>query len=260
MGDAEYLAAVHQVVLPIAYQYNPQLVLVAAGFDAAMGDPLGGCKITPEGYGQMTHLLSSLAQGRVAILLEGGYNLESISHSMTMCAKALLGDPIPTPRIESPNQIAVSTIKRVINHLRPFWGALAFNVDLPNEDVLQLKKEAKAPIKSLEQQLEQLQIDSSTSTVNEDIIPSNSKIIEEQSTSADQIDSASGGNTDDGPLEASGTSEPKSLQELLLLPENIQVICDLTEFLGYTIYFINTFTFCFYILGLARRNFIHRCA
>ena len=42
MGDAEYLAAFHQVVLPIAYQFNPQLVLVAAGFDAAQGDPLGG--------------------------------------------------------------------------------------------------------------------------------------------------------------------------------------------------------------------------
>ena len=42
MGDAEYLAAFHQVILPIAYQYDPQLVLVAAGFDAAQGDPLGG--------------------------------------------------------------------------------------------------------------------------------------------------------------------------------------------------------------------------
>lgn len=42
MGDAEYLAAFKQIILPIAYQFNPQLVLVAAGFDAAQGDPLGG--------------------------------------------------------------------------------------------------------------------------------------------------------------------------------------------------------------------------
>lgn len=42
MGDAEYLAAFTQVVLPVAYQFNPQLVLVAAGFDAGRGDPLGG--------------------------------------------------------------------------------------------------------------------------------------------------------------------------------------------------------------------------
>lgn len=42
MGDAEYLAAFQQVVMPIAYQYNPELILVSAGFDACIGDPLGG--------------------------------------------------------------------------------------------------------------------------------------------------------------------------------------------------------------------------
>ena len=42
MGDTEYLAAFQQIIMPIAYQYNPQLVLVAAGFDAAQGDRLGG--------------------------------------------------------------------------------------------------------------------------------------------------------------------------------------------------------------------------
>jgi histone deacetylase 6 len=42
MGDAEYLAAFLQVVLPVAYQFNPQLVLISAGFDAAVDDPLGG--------------------------------------------------------------------------------------------------------------------------------------------------------------------------------------------------------------------------
>ena len=42
MGDAEYLAAFLEVVLPVATEFNPQLVLVSAGFDAAVGDPLGG--------------------------------------------------------------------------------------------------------------------------------------------------------------------------------------------------------------------------
>ena len=41
MGDTEYLAAMTQVVLPIAYEYNPELVLISAGFDACVGDPLG---------------------------------------------------------------------------------------------------------------------------------------------------------------------------------------------------------------------------
>ena len=42
MGDVEYITAFHQVVLPIAYQFDPELVLVSAGFDACVGDPLGG--------------------------------------------------------------------------------------------------------------------------------------------------------------------------------------------------------------------------
>lgn len=42
MGNAEYVAAFQHIVLPIAYQYAPELVLISAGFDAAVGDPLGG--------------------------------------------------------------------------------------------------------------------------------------------------------------------------------------------------------------------------
>jgi histone deacetylase 6 len=42
MTDAEYLTAFYQVVLPISYQFNPELVLVSSGFDACIGDPLGG--------------------------------------------------------------------------------------------------------------------------------------------------------------------------------------------------------------------------
>ena len=42
MGDTEYIAAFTKLILPVAYQFNPELVLVSAGFDAAKGDPLGG--------------------------------------------------------------------------------------------------------------------------------------------------------------------------------------------------------------------------
>ena len=45
MGDREYMAAFHRLVMPIAYAFRPQLVLVSAGFDAADGDPLGGKKL-----------------------------------------------------------------------------------------------------------------------------------------------------------------------------------------------------------------------
>lgn len=45
-------------------------MLVSAGFDAAWGDPLGGCHLSPEGYAHLTHLLMGLASGRVILILE----------------------------------------------------------------------------------------------------------------------------------------------------------------------------------------------
>lgn len=84
-----------RIILPIAYEFDPDLVLVSAGFDAAVGDPLGGCRVTPEAFGHFTAWLAALAGGRCVVCLEGGYNVESVAMAMVMCAKALLGDPLP---------------------------------------------------------------------------------------------------------------------------------------------------------------------
>ena len=54
-------------------QYDPQLILISAGFDAALGDPLGGQGITPPGYANLTSLLMPLADGKIVLVLEGGY-------------------------------------------------------------------------------------------------------------------------------------------------------------------------------------------
>ena len=95
MGDEEYVRAFKQVFMPIAHEFNPDLVLISAGFDAARGDPLGGCDITAAGYGEMTQMLMELAGGRIVLALEGGYNLDSISHAFAACTSALLGQTLP---------------------------------------------------------------------------------------------------------------------------------------------------------------------
>ncbi|XP_061591691.1 histone deacetylase 6 isoform X2 [Cololabis saira] len=130
MGDSDYLAAFHHVVMPIATEFNPGLVLVSAGFDAARGDPLGGYQVTPEGYAHLTHMLMSLAGGRVLLILEGGYNLTSISDSMTMCASMLLGDLPPslaTP-LPPPHHSAVAAINEVIRHQARYWRSLRIHI------------------------------------------------------------------------------------------------------------------------------------
>ncbi|CAI9586282.1 unnamed protein product [Staurois parvus] len=132
MGDTEYILAFHRIVMPIAYEFNPQLVLISAGFDAARGDPLGGCRVSPEGYAHMTHLLMGLAGGKVVVVLEGGYNLTSISESMSMCTRTLLGDPLPhLSDLHPPRPSALRTISNVLSVHHKYWLSLRLKVEPP---------------------------------------------------------------------------------------------------------------------------------
>jgi histone deacetylase 6 len=110
MGDAEYAAAFQRVLEPAADAFAPDLVLVSAGFDAAQGDPLGSMRVTPAGYAWMTSRLSRLAGGRVALALEGGYNLEAISKSAAACLRVLLGERPPAGEFGEPSPAALRVI------------------------------------------------------------------------------------------------------------------------------------------------------
>jgi histone deacetylase 6 len=125
MGDAEYLAAFDRVLLPIARSFRPELVLVSAGFDAAVGDPLGEMRVTPDGFAAMTARLQSLAGGRCALALEGGYNLEAISRSVAACLRVLLGEEPAVKAFGPPSPEARTVIASVLAAQRPFWPALA---------------------------------------------------------------------------------------------------------------------------------------
>jgi len=86
-----------------------------------------GCKVTPECYGHLTHFLSSLANGKVILALEGGYNIDAVSYCMTMCTKALLGDPLPPLDLEFPIcKNAQKTIKRVVNVQKNYWSCFKY--------------------------------------------------------------------------------------------------------------------------------------
>nr|XP_054750838.1 histone deacetylase 6-like [Lytechinus pictus] len=124
MSDAEYIAAFHHIIMPLAYQFNPELVFISAGFDAAKGDPLGNCLVSPEGYGHMTHMLSSLAGGRVITVLEGGYNLHSIAVSMAMCTRIMLGDPCPDLSPGIPSCCGMQAIYDAAKSHQKFWSSM----------------------------------------------------------------------------------------------------------------------------------------
>jgi histone deacetylase 6 len=95
MRDIDYAAAFDLAVMPIARSFNPDLVIVSAGFDAAVDDPLGGCLITPAGFALMTARLRELAGGKMVVALEGGYNLAAIAVCTEAVTRVLLGEPVP---------------------------------------------------------------------------------------------------------------------------------------------------------------------
>ncbi|XP_058424055.1 polyamine deacetylase HDAC10 isoform X3 [Diceros bicornis minor] len=125
MGNADYVAAFLHVLLPLAFEFDPELVLVAAGFDSAVGDPEGQMQATPECFAHLTQLLQVLAGGRVCAVLEGGYHLESLSQSVCMMVQALLGDPVPPlSGCMEPHRSALESIQSVRAAQAPHWMSL----------------------------------------------------------------------------------------------------------------------------------------
>lgn len=218
MGDMEYVMAFQRIIMPIAYEFNPELVLVSAGFDAAIGDPLGGCKVTPEAYGHFTHWLSSLANGRIVICLEGGYNVNSISHAMAMCTKALLGDPLPpltppTPRI---NASCIETIQNVLDVQQKYWKSLRFNKKLPNFRMSPEKSPSPTDAVSIE--FESMSVSSKNECVDSDT-PSN----DGKTTKVD--DDYGTPSTSSGLQQCSSTASQSASKQTLsdYLTDNLQV-------------------------------------
>jgi len=85
-GDAEIVAAFTHKLLPAAQAFRPQFVFVSAGFDAHRDDPLAGLEVSEAGYRELTRIVMDIAnrfaEGRLVSLLEGGYDLNALSHSV----------------------------------------------------------------------------------------------------------------------------------------------------------------------------------
>ncbi|XP_009215835.3 polyamine deacetylase HDAC10 isoform X10 [Papio anubis] len=125
MGNADYVAAFLHLLLPLAFEFDPELVLVSAGFDSAIGDPEGQMQATPECFAHLTHLLQVLAGGRVCAMLEGGYHLESLAESVCMTVQTLLGDPAPPlSGLMVPCQSALESIQSARAAQAPYWKSL----------------------------------------------------------------------------------------------------------------------------------------
>ncbi|XP_073037247.1 histone deacetylase 15-like isoform X1 [Primulina eburnea] len=125
VGDNDYIFAFQQVVMPIASEFDPDFTIISAGFDAARGDPLGCCDVTPTGYALMTQMCNALSGGKLLVILEGGYNLRSISASATSVVKVLLGDD-PEHDVDQviPTKAGLRTVLEVLQIQMKYWPPL----------------------------------------------------------------------------------------------------------------------------------------
>jgi acetoin utilization deacetylase AcuC-like enzyme len=87
-GDDEYLAVFDELVVPAVLAFEPELVVVSAGFDAHLEDPLGGLELTGDAFRELGRRVASLAP-RCAAVLEGGYNLATLPGLVTATIEGL---------------------------------------------------------------------------------------------------------------------------------------------------------------------------
>jgi acetoin utilization deacetylase AcuC-like enzyme len=94
-GDKALRTCMNAVIIPLLERFEPQMILISAGFDAHWLDPLGQLLVSTNCYGDIISQLSNWAdkncEGRIALILEGGYALEAVANSALAASQALLG-------------------------------------------------------------------------------------------------------------------------------------------------------------------------
>lgn len=106
-GDIAFKEIMDDLILPLLNQYNPEMLFISFGFDPHWRDPLGQLQLSANGYKNLISKLSDWAdencEGRIALFLEGGYDLEAASACGQAVVSALLGTPWQDPLGPSPN-------------------------------------------------------------------------------------------------------------------------------------------------------------
>jgi acetoin utilization deacetylase AcuC-like enzyme len=123
-GDDVFLSHLEHVVAPLARSYEPDLLLVSAGYDAHADDPLAGCVVSDAGYAGMAAVLRAAADELgipLGIVLEGGYDLGALSRCVVLTLEVAGAQDPPAPPQVAQHRLAARAVER----LAAYWPALA---------------------------------------------------------------------------------------------------------------------------------------
>lgn len=130
-GDGEYTAILQALLMPLTAEFKPDLILVSAGFDPHASDPHGGMRLTPTGFAALTRCLlesAAICGGRVALVLEGGYDVHTIGDSVKAVLDELSGATVSAvadiAATANPKKV-IYALKRVVNVQRRYWKNLS---------------------------------------------------------------------------------------------------------------------------------------
>ena len=115
-GDETFCSLVEHVVMPLARAFSPGLLLISAGFDAHLDDPLADCRVTDEGFAAMAGSMRRLAAELdvpVGVVMEGGYDVRALSRSLCDALEVLgAASPPPPPELDV-HPLASAALERV---------------------------------------------------------------------------------------------------------------------------------------------------
>jgi len=111
--DRHYLRALDELIIPALRRAQPQILVVSAGYDGHATDPLAQHELTCDGYYQIMLRLrqaaEELCEGRLCVVLEGGYEPQALAHGVENTALALLGEPLREPDATLPEVHPLAT-------------------------------------------------------------------------------------------------------------------------------------------------------
>ena len=125
--DEDFEVLYSSIVMPVLTQFKPELILLSAGFDAHVDDPLGGMRLSTDQLGRLTALIAGVSNeccnGRIVALTEGGYDLKALAGCLRTVARVLAGEAslsdFSAPRGASPR--ADTTIAAIRPHVAKYW-------------------------------------------------------------------------------------------------------------------------------------------
>lgn len=123
-GEELWVALLERAVLPLAERFEPELVLVSAGFDAHEADPLAGCRLRTGTFGEMAARVRALAQRAgvpLGVVLEGGYNRAVLADCVCATLPALAGEGPPASEIAPPAGPEALVLEQALAQVASHW-------------------------------------------------------------------------------------------------------------------------------------------